>query len=62
MKVSVDHEGCVSCGYCVNQCPDVFEFDEEEKSTVKKQPSEMEEDLVRDCANGCPVSVISIEE
>lgn len=62
MEVSVDREGCISCGYCVNQCPEVFEFDDEEKSRVIKQPSESEEDLVRDCAEGCPVSVINVEE
>lgn len=62
MKVYVDHEGCISCGICVNTCPDVFEFDEDDKSVVKKQPEQYEEDEVRDAAESCPVSVIDIEE
>lgn len=62
MKVYVDHDGCISCGICVNTCPEVFEFDEDDKSVVKKQPEQFEEEEVRDAADGCPVSVIDIEE
>lgn len=62
MKVSVDQEGCISCGFCVNECPDIFDFNEEDKSYVLKQPDSSEEEAVRDCAEGCPVSVINVEE
>jgi len=34
MKAFVDKEGCISCGICINMCPDVFQFDDNEKSTV----------------------------
>ncbi|MGN0601105.1 MAG: ferredoxin [Oscillospiraceae bacterium] len=62
MNVKVDKEGCISCGICVNTCPDVFEFDDDDKSTVIKEPEEYEEDEVRDAAESCPVSVIHIED
>lgn len=62
MKVYVNHDGCISCGFCVNECPDVFDFDENDKSYIMKQPDADEEDAVRDCAEGCPVSVIAVEE
>mgnify|MGYP002551106464 CR=1 FL=1 len=29
MKVTLDHEGCIGCGLCVNQCPDVFSMTDE---------------------------------
>lgn len=46
MKVSVDQEGCISCGFCVNECPDIFDFNEDDKSFVMKQPDNSEEDAV----------------
>lgn len=60
MKVSVDQDGCISCGLCVNLCPEVFEFNEDDVSVVKNQPSESQEETVADAADGCPVSVIHI--
>ena len=38
------------------------DFNEEDKSYVMKQPDNSEEDAVRDCVEGCPVSVIAVEE
>ncbi|MGN0624544.1 MAG: ferredoxin [Oscillospiraceae bacterium] len=62
MKVSLDHEGCISCGLCVGSCPSVFEFADDERAVVIRQPDQSEYDDVRACAEGCPVSVISVEE
>lgn len=62
MEVYVDQDGCISCGLCVNACPQVFEFNEDDKSVVVKQPDQNEEEAVRDSAEGCPVSVIEIKE
>lgn len=62
MKVSLDHDGCIGCGLCVGSCPSVFEFADDERAVVAKQPDESEYADVRACAEGCPVSVISAEE
>jgi ferredoxin len=63
MKVYVDQEGCISCGLCVDVCPEVFSFNEEGLS----QP--IEGDIPKDCMerarearDGCPTDVISLEE
>lgn len=55
-------EGCISCGLCVNVCPEVFKFNDENVSEVYKQPNTEQESAVREAANSCPVSVIEIEE
>lgn len=61
MKVSVDKEGCISCGICVNTCPEVFQFDEDDKSEVISEPTSSNEDEVQTAADSCPVSVIHVE-
>ena len=63
MKVIVNSQGCISCGACVAICPNVFQFGEDGKSHVVKQP-ETEEEIkcAQEAAEACPVSVIQIEE
>ncbi|MDD4689793.1 MAG: ferredoxin [Eubacteriales bacterium] len=62
MKAFVDKDGCISCGLCVNICPDVFQFDEDQKAEAVLDPVPAEhEESAREAADSCPVSVISIE-
>ncbi len=63
MKVSVDQETCTSCGLCVDTCPEMFEWDTNDKAKAKSRevPPELE-DAVREASQGCPVEAISIEE
>ncbi len=73
-RVTIDREGCISCGVCWSTCPDFFE---ENPNDNKSQVVEMyrtsgnvaegsaPENLaaqVRDAADRCPVTVISVEE
>jgi ferredoxin len=63
MKATVDRDACISCGLCVSECPEVFEFDEEDISTVIQDPVEAEnEECARAAADGCPTNAIHIEE
>ena len=55
-------EGCISCGLCVNTCPEVFQFNAENVSEVIKQPDAAQEPAVREAADECPVSVIVVED
>ena len=55
-------EGCISCGLCVSICPGVFQMSDEGVSEVYAQPTPETEDDTREAAEGCPVSVIVIEE
>ena len=63
MKANVDKEGCISCGLCVSTCPEVFEMDENDVSSVicDEVPDSLREEVI-EARDGCPVSVISIEE
>lgn len=50
---------CISCWACVGIAPEIFEFNEENKSCVKRQP-ETEKELqdTEDAKNICPVDAI----
>ena len=60
MKVTVDQDVCISCGACVDTCPDVFAFNEDGKSSVlvDEIPAGHQEH-VKDAIEGCPVEAIS---
>ncbi len=63
MKAIVKREDCISCGLCVSVCPEVFELDDEDISTVIQDPIDANnEDSAREAADGCPTDAISIEE
>lgn len=62
-KVRVDQDVCIGDAICASLCPDVFEMNDEGKSTVIVET--VGEDLI-DCVNeaaeACPVSCIYVEE
>lgn len=63
MKAIVDRDACISCGLCVSVCPEVFEFDDEDISTVIQDPVETEnEDCAREAEDGCPTDAIHLED
>lgn len=61
MHVKIDQSGCISCGLCVNTCPELFAMGSSEKAEVMLSPvpSTLEE-CARKAADTCPVSVIEI--
>ena len=36
LEVSVDQDACIGCGLCIGVCPEVFEFNENGRSSVRK--------------------------
>ncbi|HOJ78568.1 MAG TPA: ferredoxin [Bacillota bacterium] len=62
MKVSVSQDLCISCGLCVSNCPEVFDWNDEEKAeaTVDEVPEDLE-DCVQDSANSCPTEAIETD-
>ena len=62
MKASVDQDTCISCGVCVSMCPDVFQFNDDDKSEaiVDEVPESLQEDAVA-ARDACPVSAIDID-
>ncbi len=63
MKASVDQDGCISCGLCIDVCPEVFHYNENDVSeAIEGEIPENCRDRAIDARDGCPVSVIDIEE
>lgn len=61
MKVTITDD-CISCGLCVETCPEVFEMPDGEKARplVDTVPEELE-DKAREAADSCPVEAIILE-
>lgn len=63
MKASIDRDGCISCGLCASTCPQVFRMADDGLAEVYvEEVPEDEEDMAQESAEGCPVSVIHIDE
>lgn len=63
MKAIIDRINCIGCGLCVAVCPQVFVLSED--GTAEVYVDEVEENLseaVYEAVDGCPVSVISVEQ
>ncbi len=61
MEVIIN-EGCISCGLCVEVCPEEFEMGPEGTAVPILEPVPDEiEGQVEEAADSCPVSVIEIE-
>jgi len=59
MKVLIE-EGCIGCGACESFCADVFKV--EDVCVVDESKIAGNEDTIKDAADACPVSVITISE
>lgn len=62
MKAQLDRSGCISCGLCVDTCPEVFKMADDGVAEVYQEnvPKEAEDKAV-EAQEGCPVSVIAVE-
>jgi ferredoxin len=62
MKAAIDRDGCISCGLCAETCPDVFRMADDGKAevVVDEVPDDLR-DSAEEAADGCPVSVISLD-
>jgi ferredoxin len=61
MKVTVDRELCMGAGLCVLYAPGTFAHDAETKATVI-DPEGDPIDAIRNAAQACPTSAISLGE
>ncbi len=63
MNVSVDKVKCISCGLCIQECPEVFEWGDDNlaQAKINPVPADLEEN-VREAASNCPTEAITIDE
>jgi len=62
MKVSVDPERCISCGLCISLCPDVFDWNDDDKAyaIVYAVPADQQE-CAHEAVESCPTEAIRAE-
>ncbi|MGE5598825.1 MAG: ferredoxin [Bacteroidota bacterium] len=60
MEFRVDQDLCISCGLCVNHCPEVFDWNDDGKADAMRNPVPPEtEDCCKEAAADCPTAAIS---
>lgn len=63
MIAKIDRDGCISCGQCAEICPEVFHMADDGLADVHQNPVPKEaEDGAVAAQEGCPVSVIKVED
>lgn len=61
MKVTVDRDGCIGCGVCAEECPEVFRIADDGLSEVCGEVTAENSDSVISAAKSCPVEVIKVD-
>jgi ferredoxin len=59
-EVVIDLEECIGCETCVELCPEVFEFNEDDEKANVIKP-EGGPDCVDEAIGSCPASCITFE-
>ena len=57
--ISVDHEKCIGCGACEQNC-DNFKLSDGKSNPIKPEVDEI--GCNQEAADGCPVSAINVEK
>ncbi len=60
-KPVIDKELCISCGNCIELCPAVFGWDDDEKAQIIKEDG-CAECNCQQAADECPTNAITIQE
>lgn len=61
LKVIIDKEKCIGCEACVELCPSVFAFNDDEGKAYVLDDAEAAEDCVDEAIASCPAACISRE-
>lgn len=60
-KVVIDHDECIGCEACVELCPEVFGFDDDEEKAFVIEGKEGGADCVDEAIASCPAECIEME-
>jgi len=62
LKVYVDQDLCISCGLCIDTCPDVFSWNDDGKAQAidGEVPADVENEA-REALENCPSEAIKEE-
>lgn len=61
MKAIVDQDLCISCGACIDTCPEVYDWNDDDKAhaIVDEVPTDLEEQA-QEAADSCPTDAIKV--
>ncbi len=64
MKVKIEpRDECMGDGICSDECPEVFELDDEGIAFVKNaEPDDSLREAVESAAEECPAEIITVED
>ncbi len=60
-QVIIDEEECIGCEACVELCPSVFGFNEDEEKAFVIDGADASEDCVEEAIASCPGECITTE-
>lgn len=58
-KVEIDQDECIGCETCVETCPSVFGYNEDDEKAFVIEGSDQNVDCVDDAIASCPTDCIS---
>lgn len=59
--VVIDNDECLGCEACVELCPEVFLYDEDEGKAVVAEDADADKACVEEAIGSCPAECITIE-
>ena len=61
-QVEIDQDECIGCGACVELCPDIFAFNDDENKAFVVTAEGGNEDCIDEAIASCPAACISNNE
>ena len=61
LKISVNEEECIGDGACVNEAPETFELNDDDKAIIKEGSTDSR-DAILEAAKACPTDAIVVED
>ncbi len=58
----VDQDECISCGFCIDNLPNVFRYADNEKAECFDSSGATEDEIQKEAIDICPVSCIHWKE
>ena len=61
LKICIDKDECIGDGLCVDEAPETFELDDDDKAVVLENSTDSRDTII-DAAKSCPLDIITVED